>query len=43
MGAIKPGDMLEPIGAVETALKACGHSFETGIGLTAAQKLLSEG
>ena len=43
MGAVKPGDILETIGAIETALKACGYPFETGIGLAAAQELLSEG
>lgn len=40
MGAIKPGDLLETIGAIETALAKCGHQFETGIGLCTAQKRL---
>lgn len=43
MGAVKQGDILQTIGAVETALKTCGFSFETGIGLVAAQKQFSDG
>lgn len=37
MGAVKPGDVLATVGALETGLTACGYKFEIGVGLTAAQ------
>jgi alanine-glyoxylate transaminase / serine-glyoxylate transaminase / serine-pyruvate transaminase len=40
MGASQAGDILAVIGAVETALRACGYKFEAGIGLAAAQEVL---
>lgn len=40
MGAAKPGDILATIGAIETGLKACGHEFELGCGVAAAQAAL---
>ena len=39
MGAVKPGDILATVGALETGLAACGYKFEVGTGLTAAQKV----
>lgn len=40
MGAVKPGDALATIGAIETAFNSCGYSFTPGTGLAAAQKVL---
>lgn len=40
MGAVEPADILGTIGAIEKALKKCGYSFETGIGVKAAQNVL---
>ena len=40
MGAVKTGDILATIGAIESGLKKCGFRFETGRGLTAALKVL---
>ncbi|MCP5047359.1 MAG: alanine--glyoxylate aminotransferase family protein [bacterium] len=40
MGAVKPGDLLATVGAIETALDGCGYSFEKGTGVTAAQRVL---
>jgi aspartate aminotransferase-like enzyme len=40
MGAVKPGDILATVGAIETGLAGCGYEFEKGIGVAAAQKIL---
>jgi alanine-glyoxylate transaminase/serine-glyoxylate transaminase/serine-pyruvate transaminase len=40
MGAIKPGDLLATIGAIEAGLHECGYAFEPGAGLEAAQSIL---
>jgi alanine-glyoxylate transaminase/serine-glyoxylate transaminase/serine-pyruvate transaminase len=40
MGAVSAGDLLATIGAVEKGLSASGFSFEAGIGVSAAQRLL---
>ena len=40
MGAVKPGDILATIGAVETGLSACGSTLEPGKGVAAAQQVL---
>lgn len=37
MGAHTPGDVLATIGAIETALAACGYRFQAGVGVKAAQ------
>ncbi len=37
MGAVRPGDVLATVGALETALKQSGYSFRAGVGVTAAQ------
>ena len=42
MGAVKAGDILATIGAIEKGLSACGHKFEPGTGLAAAQKVLQD-
>jgi len=42
MGAVKPGDILATIGAIETGLARCGHSFETGRGVYTVQEYLSQ-
>ncbi|MDH7487612.1 MAG: alanine--glyoxylate aminotransferase family protein [Anaerolineae bacterium] len=42
MGATKPGDLLATIGALETGLRACGYKFEPGVGVAAAQRVLTE-
>jgi len=39
MGATKPGDLLATVGAIETGLAACGHQFQPGVGLAAAQQV----
>jgi len=40
MGATNPGDLLATIGAIETGLSECGHRFEPGCGVAAAQSIL---
>ncbi len=40
MGAVKPGDILAALGAIETGLAGCGYRFEKSIGVAAAQKIL---
>jgi len=40
MGAVKPGDILATIGAVESGLAACGYRLEPGTGVAAAQDIL---
>ena len=40
MGAVKPGDILATVGAIESGLSACGYKFENGIGVAAAQRVL---
>jgi alanine-glyoxylate transaminase / serine-glyoxylate transaminase / serine-pyruvate transaminase len=37
MGPTKVGDLLATIGAVESGLRQCGHRFDLGVGLAAAQ------
>ncbi len=41
MGAVSQGDVLATIGAVESALKACGYGFDTGAGLAAAMEVFA--
>ncbi len=41
MGSVSAGDILSTVGAIETALKNCGHKFEPGIGLAACQTVLN--
>jgi alanine-glyoxylate transaminase/serine-glyoxylate transaminase/serine-pyruvate transaminase len=41
MGTVTPGDILVTVGAVERALLGSGYRFEPGVGLAAAQKVLS--
>ena len=41
MGAIRPGDLLAAIGAIETGLHQCGYNFELGSGVAAAQRVLA--
>lgn len=43
MGAVRPGDILATVGALETGLSACGYKFEVGTGLNAAQKTIASG
>lgn len=40
MGATGPGDLLATVGAIEAGLRACGHRFELGSGVAAAQSIL---
>jgi len=40
MGATRPGELLAAVGAIEAGLKACGHRFEVGTGVAAAQAVL---
>lgn len=40
MGAVKQGDLLATIGAIETGLAACGYAFEKGTGVAAAMAAL---
>ena len=42
MGAVRLGDILATLGAIETALRHVGHSFQAGIGVAAAMKSLVE-
>ena len=37
MGPTNAGDLLATIGAIETGLRQCGHQFELGAGVAAAQ------
>lgn len=39
MGAVTFGDVLATVGAVETALHACGYTFQPGAGVAAAQSM----
>ncbi|HUU06339.1 MAG TPA: alanine--glyoxylate aminotransferase family protein [Patescibacteria group bacterium] len=39
MGAIKAGDVLAAVGAIEIGLSACGYQFEKGAGVAAAQRI----
>ncbi len=41
MGAVSQGDLLATIGAVETALAACGYEFQKGVGVAAAMQILA--
>jgi len=38
MGAVRMGDVLATIGAIEVGLRSAGHKFEAGIGVAAALK-----
>ncbi len=40
MGATTPGDLLATVGAIEAGLRGCGHRFEIGQGVAAAQAIL---
>ena len=40
MGATNPGDLLATVGAIESGLRACGHGFDLGRGVAAAQSIL---
>jgi len=40
MGAVKQGDILATVGAIESGLSACGYTFESSKGLAAAQQVL---
>jgi len=40
MGATNFGDLLATVGAIEAGLQACGHGFEAGCGVAAAQSIL---
>jgi alanine-glyoxylate transaminase/serine-glyoxylate transaminase/serine-pyruvate transaminase len=40
MGAVKVGDLLATIGAIEMGLAACGYAFEKGRGVAAAMAAL---
>lgn len=42
MGAVKEGDLLATIGAIEKGLADCGYSFEIGTGLSSAMNVLRE-
>jgi alanine-glyoxylate transaminase/serine-glyoxylate transaminase/serine-pyruvate transaminase len=42
MGAVKPGDLLATVGAIETGLSGCGYLFEKGTGVSAAQRVLAD-
>lgn len=41
MGAVNQGDLLATVGAIESGLSGCGYKFEKGIGLSAAQGILT--
>lgn len=43
MGAIKPGDVLATIGALETGLSESEYKFIVGSGLSTAQRILASG
>jgi alanine-glyoxylate transaminase/serine-glyoxylate transaminase/serine-pyruvate transaminase len=38
MGAVTLADVQATLNAIESALSACGHRFEAGVGVAAAQK-----
>jgi alanine-glyoxylate transaminase/serine-glyoxylate transaminase/serine-pyruvate transaminase len=40
MGAVNAADILATVGAIESALRKCGHRCEPGAGLAAAQTIL---
>ncbi len=40
MGATNAGDLLATVGAIEAGLHACGHAFDLGSGVAAAQSIL---
>ena len=40
MGSVNRSDIVATVGAIESALKETGYSFETGVGLAAAQREL---
>lgn len=40
MGAVRPGDILATLGAIESGLRHAGYEFEAGIGVAAAMKWL---
>ena len=40
MGATGPGELLATVGAIEAGLRACGHDFELGSGVAAAESIL---
>ena len=40
MGAVKPGDLLATLGAIEIGLAKAGHPFQSGAGIAAAQHVL---
>ncbi|MGC9530434.1 MAG: pyridoxal-phosphate-dependent aminotransferase family protein [Candidatus Bipolaricaulaceae bacterium] len=42
MGATGAGDLIAAVGAMESGLAACGHSFPAGAGVAAAQTVLLE-
>jgi alanine-glyoxylate transaminase/serine-glyoxylate transaminase/serine-pyruvate transaminase len=42
MGAVKAGDLLAAVSAIEAGLQACGYPFEPGVGVAAAQQALLE-
>ncbi len=41
MGAVSSSDILTTVGAIERGLRRAGHRFEPGVGLAAAQAVLS--
>jgi alanine-glyoxylate transaminase / serine-glyoxylate transaminase / serine-pyruvate transaminase len=42
MGAVRLGDVLATIGAIDIGLRHAGHSFEAGIGVATAMKWLAD-
>ena len=42
MGAVRLGDILATLGAIETGLRQAGHNFEAGIGVATAMKWLAD-
>jgi alanine-glyoxylate transaminase / serine-glyoxylate transaminase / serine-pyruvate transaminase len=42
MGAVRPGDILATMSAIETGLRHAGYAFDTGIGVATAQKWLTD-
>jgi alanine-glyoxylate transaminase/serine-glyoxylate transaminase/serine-pyruvate transaminase len=42
MGAVSASDILSTVGAIEQGLRRVGYEFEPGVGLAAAQAVLSE-
>jgi alanine-glyoxylate transaminase/serine-glyoxylate transaminase/serine-pyruvate transaminase len=41
MGAVRPGDLLTTLGAIERALRASGYQFEPGAGVAALERALA--